>query len=120
MRKYTVLFMEQRIGRTYLTQISGEDGVAAFEAADDDAALVHLANHLTRQLTKCVRAELSSMAIVPEAASSGGGTRVVDDSLENPYFQDFHVKYDAKTKKIDVDFESTRTALLADAALLRK
>jgi hypothetical protein len=118
-RKYTVLFMEQRIGRTHLTQISGEDGVAAFEAADDDAALAYLTDHLTRQLTTCVRAELSSMAIVPDPASSGG-TRVMDDSLENPYFQDFYVKYDAKTKAIDVDFESTQTALMADAALLRR
>jgi hypothetical protein len=111
--------MEQRIGRTYLSQVPGEDGFASFDAADDDAALAYLADHLTRQMTNCVGAELSSMAIMQDTASSGG-TRVVDDSLENPYFQDLYVKYDAKTKKLEVDFESTKTALIADAAVLRK
>jgi hypothetical protein len=118
-RKYTVLFMEQRIGRTYLSQVSGEDGIASFDAADDDAALAYFADHLTRQMTNCVRAELSSMAIIADTTSSGG-TRVVDDSLENPYFQEMYVKYDPRTKKIEVDFESTKTALIADAAVLRK
>jgi hypothetical protein len=119
MRKYTVLFMEQRMGRAYLTQVPGEDGSASFDAADDDAALAYFADHLTRQMTNCVRAELSSMAIAPDATSSGG-VRVVDDSLENPHFQDMYVKYDGKTKKVEVDFESTKTALIADAAVLRR
>jgi hypothetical protein len=111
--------MEQTIGPPRLSQIPGEDGIASFDAVDDDAALAYLADRLTRQLRTCVRAELSSMAIVPDTASSGG-TRVVDDSHENPYFQEMYVKYDARTKKIEVDFESTQTALLADTAELRK
>ena len=119
MRKYTVLFMEQRIGRTYLSQVPGAEGVASFDAADDDAALAYLPDHLTRQMTNCVRAELSSMAIISDTTSSGG-TRIVDDSLKNPYFQEMYVKYDAKTKQVEVDFESTKTALIADAAVLRK
>jgi hypothetical protein len=119
LRKYTVLFMEQRIGRSYLSQVPDEEGIASFNAADDDAALAYLPGHLTRQMTNCVRAELSSMAIISDPTSSGG-TREVDDSLENPHFQDMHVKYDAKTKQVEVDFESTKTALIADSAVLRK
>jgi hypothetical protein len=118
-RKYTVLFMEQTIGPAHLSQIPGDEGIASFDAADDDAALAYLTDHLTGQLRNCVRAELSSMAIVPDTTSSGG-TRVVDDSHENPYFQEMYVKYDARTKNIDVDFESTQTALLADTAELRR
>jgi hypothetical protein len=119
LRKYTVLFMEQRIGRAYLSQVPGENGSASFEAVDDPAALAYLLDHLTRQMTTCARAELSSMAIVQDTLSSGG-TRVVDDSLENPYCQEMSVKYDLKTKQVEVDFESTKTALIADAYVLRQ
>ncbi len=111
MRRYTALFMEQQIGVNYLTQMAGDAGIACFDAVDDDAALAYMAEHLSRRMSLCVRAELTSMAIVPDASASGG-RRMVDDCLENPYFQEMYVKYNAKTKNLDVDFECTRTVMM--------
>ena len=39
MRQYTLVFMEQRIGVPQPTPVAGREGVATFNAADDDAAL---------------------------------------------------------------------------------
>jgi hypothetical protein len=118
MRQYTLMFMEQRIGVAQLTPIDGEVGVASFAVVDDEAALGYITEHLIERIKNCARAELSSMRIVTDSAASGG-TRLVDDSHANPQFQDTFVKYNAVTKAIDVDFESTRTALIADFSLLR-
>jgi hypothetical protein len=113
MRQYTLVFMEQRIGTARLTSIEGEPGVASFAAVDDEAAHAYIAEHLIERLKSCPRAELSSMRIVTDPAAHSG-TRLVDDSHANPYFQDTYVTYNAVTKAVDVDFESTRTALIAD------
>jgi hypothetical protein len=110
MRKYIIMFMEQRIGVKRLTQIPGPEGQAWFEARDDDDALAHVSAHFMPQVRSCVRAELTSMAIMPGAA--GGPPRFVDDSLENPHFHEFYIRYNPRTKLLDVDFESTITSLL--------
>jgi hypothetical protein len=47
------------------------------------------------------------------------GTRLVDDSHENPEFQETTVRYNPTTKTVEVDFESTRTAVMNDLAVLR-
>lgn len=118
MRQYTLVFMEQRIGAAWLTPIQGKAGCASFSAMDDEAALAHITEHLVARLKNCVRAELSSLRILADTTASGG-TRLVDDSHANPHFQDSYVKYNAVTKTVDVDFESTQTALIADLPLLR-
>ncbi len=100
------------MGVARLTPIEGEGGVASFAAADDDAALAYITKHLIERLERCARAELSSMRILADPNASTG-TRLVDDSHSNPHFQDTYVKYNALTKAVEVDFESTRTALIA-------
>ena len=109
MRKYTLLFMEQKIGVPRLTPIAGPEGEACFEAADDDDAQAHVRKHFMQRLQKCVRAELSSMAIVRDAA---GVARLSDDSLENPHFQEAYIRFDARSKQLEIDFVSTATNLL--------
>jgi len=105
--------MEQRIGVPRLTPIPGPGGEESFEAADDDAALAYVCGRFAQRVQHCVRAELSSMAIVVEAP--GGGTRLLDDSLENPHFHDTYIRYDARTSRLEVDFVSTATGLLPSA-----
>jgi hypothetical protein len=117
MRKYTVVFMEQRLGINRLMPISGPEGQASFEAVDDDQALAFVAEHLTHRVSTCARAELSSMAMVP---THGGGVRLVDDSLENPHFHEFYIKYDPRTQKLEVDFESTLTGLIPASRTARR
>ena len=112
MRKYTLVFMEQKIGVPRLTPIPGPDGEESFQAADDDAALAHVGAQFTQRVQNCARAELSSMAIVADA--SGRGTRIVDDSLQNPHFHEICIRYDARTKQLEVDFDSTATGLILD------
>ena len=41
--------------------------------------------------------------------------RLIDDSLENPHFQETYIRYDARTKQLEVDFVSTATSLLPPA-----
>ncbi len=113
MRKYTLVFMEQKIGTPRLTPIPGPGGEESFEAADDDAALAYVSGRFTERVQHCVRAELSSMAMVADAP--GRGTRLVDDSLENPHFQETYIRYDARTGQLQVDFVSTATGLLPGA-----
>jgi hypothetical protein len=113
MRKYTLVFMEQKIGVPRLTPIAAPGGEESFEATDDDAALVYVCGQFVQRVQNCARAELSSMAIVADA--SGGGTRLVDDSLENPHFQESYIRYDARTKQLEVDFVSTATGLMPSA-----
>jgi hypothetical protein len=110
MRKYTLLFMEQKIGVPHLTPIPAPEGEACFEAADDDEALAIVRERFTQRVQGCARAELSSMAIVADA--SGRGTRLVDDSLENPYFQETYIRYDPHTRQLEIDFVSTATGLI--------
>jgi hypothetical protein len=110
MRKYNLVFMEQKIGVPRLTPILGPEGEKSFEAADDEAALAHACEHFQAQVKNCVRAELSSLAIVRN--SSGSGTRLVDDSLENPHFQEAYIRYDARTHRLEIDFVSTATGML--------
>jgi hypothetical protein len=105
--------MEQRIGVPRLTPIPGPEGESSFEAPDDDAALTHACDHFYTQVKNCVRAELSSKAIVP--GSSGSGTRLVDDALENPHFQEAYIQYDPRTDRLQVDFVSTATGILPAA-----
>jgi len=107
------MFMELELGSTRLTTVEGPDGMASFTASDDDAALAFVAAHLLERLKHCARAELSSMQIVPDPTSASG-TRLVDDSHANPYAQESYLKYDAATNTVEVDWESTRTALLLD------
>lgn len=109
MRKYTLVFLEQKIGVPRLTPMAGPGGEESFEAADDDAALAHVSARFAPRVKDCARAELSSMAIVADGA---GGTRLVDDSLENPHFQETYIRYDARTRQLEVDFVSTATGLL--------
>jgi hypothetical protein len=113
MRQYTLVFMEPRIGVAQLTPIEGEAGVASFAAMDDEAALAYITQHLIERLKNCACAELSSLRIMTDPAASAG-SRLVDDSHANPHFQDTYVKYNAVTKAADLDFESTRTALIVD------
>jgi hypothetical protein len=110
MRKYTLVFMEQKIGVPRLTPIPGPSGEESFESADDDIALAHVRGQFAERVQNCVRAELSSMAIVADA--SGGGTRLVDDSLANPHFQETYIRYDARTGRLEVDFVSTVTGFI--------
>jgi hypothetical protein len=104
--------MEQRIGVSRLTPIEPPEGEVSFEAEDDDDALAYVRKHFMRRLQECVRAELSSMAIVYDA--SGTHSRLIDDSLENPHFQEAYMRYNAKTQQLEVDFVSTATVLLPD------
>jgi hypothetical protein len=101
--------MEQTIGGRRLTPMAGPGGEESFEAADDDAALAYVSARFAPRVKDCVRAELSSMAIVADAA---GGTRLVDDALENPHFQETYIRYDARTRQLEVDFVSTVTGLI--------
>jgi|HubBroStandDraft_3_1064219.scaffolds.fasta_scaffold389772_1 hypothetical protein len=110
MRKYIIVFMEQTIGVKRLTQIPGPEGEAWFESRDDDDALAYVSAHFLPQVRNCVRAELTSMAIVPSTA--GEPPRLVDDSLKNPHFHEFYIKYNPRTKLLEVDFESTVTGLV--------
>ena len=110
MRKYSLVFLEQRTGVPRLMPIAGPEGEKSFEADDDDAALAYVCEHFTQRVQNCVRAELSSMAIVPDASASG--VRLVDDSLENPHFQESYIRYDARTQRLEVDFDSTRTGIV--------
>jgi hypothetical protein len=109
LRKYTLVFMEQNIGVPRLTPIAGPEGDVSFEAADDDDAQAHVHKHFMQRLQKCVRGELSSMAIVHDPS---GAARLIDDSLENPHFQEAYIRYDARSKQLEVDFVSTTTSLL--------
>ncbi|HEY1314722.1 MAG TPA: hypothetical protein VGE92_12630 [Steroidobacteraceae bacterium] len=110
MRKYIIVFMEQRMGVKRLTQIPGPEGEAWFESRDDDDALAYVSAHFLQQVRTCVRAELTSMAIVP--SNPGAPPRLVDDSLENPHFHEFYIRYNSRTKLLEVDFESTVTGLV--------
>jgi hypothetical protein len=112
LRKYTLVFMEQKIGVPRLTPIPGIEGEVSFEAADDDDALAHVREQFAQRLQNCARGELSSMAI---ARGALGATRLVDDSLENPHFQEAYIRYDARTKQLEVDFVSTTTNVLPPA-----
>jgi hypothetical protein len=113
MRKYTLVFMQQEIGVPHLTPIPGPAGEESFEAMDDDAAHAIVRARFAQRVQGCNRAELSSMAIVTDA--SGRGTRLVDDSLENPYIQETYIRYDAHTKQLEIDFVSTATGLLSSS-----
>jgi hypothetical protein len=108
MRKYTLVFMEQKIGVPRLTPIAGPEGEVSFAAVDDDEAQAYVREHCAQRLQQCVRGELSSMAIV----SDGAGTRLIDDSLENPHFHEAYIRFDARSKQLEVDFVSTATVML--------
>ena len=110
MRKYSLVFMEQTLGVSRLTPIPGPEGEVSFDAEDDEAAYVHVREHFLERVQKCVRAELSSMAIVQD--SSRSGSRLIDDSLANPHFQEAYIRYDARTKQLEIDFVSTATGML--------
>jgi hypothetical protein len=110
MRKYSLVFMEQKIGVPRLTPIPGPSGEESFESADDDTALAYVREHFEQRVQDCVRAELSSMAMVADA--SGRGTRLVDDSLANPHFQETYIRYDARTGQLEADFVSTVTGFI--------
>jgi hypothetical protein len=105
--------MEQKLGVSRLTPIPGPEGEVSFEAEDDDQAQAYVRTHFLHRLQNCVRAELSSMAIVHD--SSGSVTRLIDDSLMNPYFQEAYIRYDARSKQIEIDFVSTTTSMLISA-----
>lgn len=109
MRKYSLIFMEQRIGVPRLTPIQGPEGEVAFEAPDDDAAIALVRKDFTQRLQNCARGELSSLAI---SRDSSGATRLIDDSLQNPHFQETYIRYDARSKQLEIDFVSTTTGLL--------
>jgi hypothetical protein len=109
MRKYTLIFMEQRIGVPRLTPIPRPEGEVSFDAVDDDVAQAYVGEHFMPQLQSCVRAELSSMAIVRDAS---GSSRLIDDSLANPHFQETYIRYDGRSKQLEIDFVSTTTGLL--------
>jgi hypothetical protein len=112
LRKYTLVFMEQKIGVPRLTPIPGPKGEVSFEAADDDDAQAHVRKHFVQRLQECVRGELTSMAVVLDVS---GAARLVDDALENPHFQESYIRYDGRTRQIEVDFVSTATNLLPPA-----
>ena len=118
MRQYTLVFMEQRIGAPQPTPVGGHQGFATFNAADDDAALAYITEHLVGRLKNSTRADLSSLKIVEDAAASGG-TRLVDDTHANPQFQETYVRFNPATQSVEVDWESTRTSLLPDASAVR-
>jgi hypothetical protein len=113
MRQYTLVFMEPRIGIAELQPVEGDAGVVHFVAQTDDAAVDYVAEHFVERLKNCARAELSSLRIMTDPAANNG-SRLVDDSLANPHFQDTYLKYNSQTKSVEVDFESTRTALNID------
>ncbi len=113
MRRYTLVFMEQKIGMPHLTPIPGSAGEESFDSTDDDAALAYVCGRFMQRVQNCVRAELSSMAIVTDA--SGHGVKLVDDSLENPHFQETYIRYDARSRQLQVDFVSTATGLVSSA-----
>ena len=117
MRKYTLVFMEQKIGVARLTPIHGAEGEAFFEAVDDDAAQLHVRENFLPRLKNCVQAELSSMAII--AGASGSRSRLIDDSLDNPHFQEAYIRYDHATEQLEVDYVSTRTGMLPVGAYKR-
>ncbi len=117
MRQYTVVFMEQRMGGSRLVPMTGECGPASFQAEDEDAALAYIEEHLIPQLKASVRAELSSLRIMTDP-NSPTGTRLIDDTHANPNVQDVYVKYDPATQAVEVDWDSTRTLLDAQAPLL--
>jgi hypothetical protein len=112
MRKYTLIFMEQKIAAPRLTPIAGPAGEVCFDAVDDDVAQAYVREHFMPQLQDCVRAELSSMAIVRDAS---GSSRLIDDSLANPHFQETYIRYDGRSKQLEVDFVSTTTGMLPSA-----
>ncbi len=116
MRQYTLVFMEQRIGAPRPTPVDGHRGVATFDAPDDDAALAYITEHLLERLKNSVRADLSSLNMVSDAAASGG-MRLVDDTHANPQFQDTYVRFNPAPQTVEVDWESTRTALLSEPAV---
>jgi hypothetical protein len=119
MRHYTLVFMEQRIGIAHLSPVEGDFGRTSFAALDDEAALVHINEHWLDALRLCVRAELSSMRIA-SGGQAGSDLKLLDDSHSNPNVQDSYVIYNTTTKTADIDFESTRTALLQDVPVFRK
>lgn len=111
--------MQRPAGHASRTPVVATGDVATFIAADDDAALAYVREHHFEQISKCERAELSSMRIVSDAQAPNG-FRLVDDSHQNPHFQDTYVRFNPVMKTLEIDFESTRTALIADAAVLRR
>lgn len=113
MRRYSLVFMEQRVGTLQLRPKQGGDATVSFAAEDDDAALSHVGEHHVEQLKACVRAELSSLLIVP-SPTSRDGIRLVDDTHANPHFQDSYLRYNPATRSVEVDWDSTRTTLIAD------
>ena len=113
MRRYSLVFMEQTLGVSRLTPIPGPLGEVSFDAEDDDAAYAHVREHYLERVKNCVRAELSSMAIVRD--SSRSGSRLIDDSLENPHFQEAYIRYDARAQQLEIDFVSTATGMLPPA-----
>lgn len=117
MRQYTVVFMEHRIGTSQLMPMTGEHGTVSFTAEDEDAALVHIEEHLLQPLKSCARAELSSLRIVADPTSPSG-TRLIDDTHANPNFQDIYLKYNPVTKAAEVDWDSTRTLFGAEIPVL--
>lgn len=112
MRQYTLVFMEQRMGASQWTPMVGEEGMVSFQAEDDEGALDHIEEHYIERLKQSMRAEFSSMNLVPDP--KGTGMRLVDDSHANPNFMDTRIRYNPITRGIDVDFESTQTAVIAD------
>jgi len=118
MRQYTLVFMEQRIGAPRPTPVPGHAGVAMFTAEDEEAALEYIKENLIERVKDCIRADLSSLKIVPDPAANGG-TRLVDDTHASPQFQDTYVRFNAATKTIEADWESTRTTLISDLAVAR-
>ena len=113
MRRYSLVFMEQRIGALQLQPGQGEGGATRFTAVDDDAALCYIGQHCIERLKTCVRAELSSLLIVP-SPTSPNEIRLVDDTHGNPRYQDTYVRYNAATRTVEMDWDSTRTSLIAD------
>ena len=111
MRQYSVVFMEQGLGAQRLTAVPGAAGADTFQAADDEAALAYITEHLLDRLKQCARADMSSLRIVEES-STVSGYRLVDDTHASPQFQDVYVKYDAVTQRAQADWESTRTVIL--------
>jgi hypothetical protein len=113
MRRYSLVFMEQRIGTAQLQAAPGEGGCTSFTAVDDEAALAYIGEHCIERLKTCVRAELSSLLIVPSPTSTDG-IRLVDDTHGNPRFQDTYVRYNAATRGVEMDWDSTRTSLFTE------
>ena len=110
MRRYTLVFMEQRMGVSRLTPMEGESGSASFAAMDDEEALAFINDQLLERLRQCARGELSSLRMVPDPGAPGG-VRLVDDTHANPHFQDSYVRYNGRLNAAELDFDSTRTVL---------